>query len=162
MRDLKARDVMTKDVIWVGDNTTASEAARILIDNMITGAPVVDEEGALVGVISLRDIARGGKKTSRLTPMGEEEQAVFYSESWEIPVTRYEVERFHVETEDDLVVRELMTPTLFYVDINAPISEIAEMMTKGRIHRVVVLEEDELAGMVTTMDMMKALTSVHA
>ncbi|MCX7940987.1 MAG: CBS domain-containing protein [Endomicrobia bacterium] len=53
---LKAKDLMTKDVITVKENTPVVELARILYENKISGAPVVDESGKVVGVVTERDI----------------------------------------------------------------------------------------------------------
>ncbi|MDJ0836118.1 MAG: CBS domain-containing protein [Acidobacteriota bacterium] len=160
MRELKVRDIMTKEVIWVPQDMSVTRATKLFVDEMISGAPVVDEEGAMVGVVSLRDFARNGAVTERLQA-DEEANKTFYQESWELPLSREEAERFHLETNTDLTVKEVMTPTLFYVDIDTPVAEVAEMMLKGRIHRVVVLEDDELSGMVTTMDMLKVICGVH-
>lgn len=54
-----AKDVMNLDVLVVQADTRAGEAAGFLTENQITGAPVVDEEGHLVGVVSLTDLAVG-------------------------------------------------------------------------------------------------------
>lgn len=155
MEQLKARDIMTKEVVWIPENTSVSEAIKLFVDEMISGAPVVDEEGGLVGVVSLRDFARNTVITSQTSD--DQRQSAFFYETWELPITQSEATRFHIETESDLAVKDVMTPTLFYVDVDMPVRDVAEMMLKGRIHRVVVLENDELAGLITTMDMLKAI-----
>jgi len=53
---LKAKDVMSKKVISVNQDTTAIELAKILYENRISGVPVVDEKGCLVGVVSEKDL----------------------------------------------------------------------------------------------------------
>ena len=161
MGELKVRDIMTTDVVWVPQDMSVSRASRLFVDEMISGAPVVDEEGAMVGVVSLRDFARNGSVTERLTT-DEDTNKTFYRESWELPLTREEAERFHLETNAELSVKDVMTPTLFYVDVETPVQDVAEMMLKGRIHRVVVLENDDLTGMVTTMDMLKVICNEPA
>ena len=155
MRDLKARDIMTKEVVWVSEDMPVSEATRLLVDEMISGAPVVDEEGGIVGVISLRDIARNEADGERLSTA--ENRIAFFHETWEIPISKAEAERFNIKTSSDLRVKDVMTPTLFYVDVGTSVQEVAEMMLKGRIHRVIVLENDELAGMITSMDMLSVI-----
>ena len=52
MAMLKARDIMTRKVIAVKPHTTIREFARILIDNKISGAPIVDDEGDIVGIVT--------------------------------------------------------------------------------------------------------------
>jgi len=156
MRDLKARDIMTSEVVWVSEEMPVSDATRMLVDEMISGAPVVDEEGAIVGVISLRDIARNDATGDRLS--ASENRTAFFHETWEIPISKAEAERFNIKTSSDLRVKDVMTPTLFYVEVTTPVQEVAEMMLKGRIHRVIVLENDELAGMITSMDMLSVIS----
>ena len=53
---LKAKDVMSKKVISVNQDTTAIELAKILYENRISGVPVVDEKGCLIGVVSEKDL----------------------------------------------------------------------------------------------------------
>jgi CBS domain-containing protein len=55
---VKARDIMTTDVIWVKKQTSAHEAAELLMANRITGMPVVDDDMSLVGVITEKDLLR--------------------------------------------------------------------------------------------------------
>lgn len=52
----KARDIMTTDLITVGRRTPIHDAIRILVENNITGLPVVDEDMTLVGIISEKDV----------------------------------------------------------------------------------------------------------
>jgi len=158
MSQLKARDIMTKDVVWIPESTNVTEAIRLFVDEMISGAPVVDEEGGLVGVVSLRDFARNTVITGQ---NNDDRPSAFFYETWELPITKSEANSFHIESESDQTVKDVMTPTLFYVDVDMPVRDVAEMMLKGRIHRVVVLENDELAGLITTMDMLKVVVN-HA
>jgi len=157
MSKLKARDIMSKDVVWISDDMEVSQATKLFVDEMISGAPVVDEEGAMVGVVSFRDFARSDVVEGRLSAEGSEPSTTFFQESWDLPLTREEADSFHLEKNAELLVRDVMTPTLFYVDVDASVQDVAEMMLKGRVHRMVVLEDQELAGMITTMDMLKVV-----
>jgi len=58
MKDLKARDIMNTDVLSVRDDMTVQELAGFLTEREILGAPVVDSEGEVVGVVSCTDIAQ--------------------------------------------------------------------------------------------------------
>ena len=55
-KSLKAKDIMTKDVIMIGPDSILAEAIKKLIENKISGMPVVDEDGKLLGIISEKDI----------------------------------------------------------------------------------------------------------
>lgn len=158
MEHLCAKDIMSKDVVWVTENTTVAEAAGLFTEEMITGAPVVDSSGVMTGVVSLRDLVKNGMTTQRFVPINSDRQTVYYDESWELPLSPEEVESFHLESNQSLTIKEVMTPVLFNVDVNTPITELAQMMLRGRIHRVIVLDGDELAGIVTSMDMLKVIS----
>lgn len=161
MKQLTAKDIMSKDVVWVNEDTSVSEAANLFMEELISGAPVVDNNGVMTGVVSLRDLVKNGMTTQRFVQ--GESKTVYYEESWELPLSREEVESFHLEDNQALTIKEVMTPVLFNVDLNTPINELAEMMLRGRIHRVIVLDGDELAGIVTSMDMLKVISgAVHA
>ena len=59
---LQARDIMTKEVITVSPQTKVLDLARLLADNKINGAPVVDDEGRLVGVVTQSNLIDRAKK----------------------------------------------------------------------------------------------------
>jgi CBS domain-containing protein len=68
---LKAKDVMSRNIITVSEDTSAVELAKILYENRISGAPVVDKQGRLVGVVSERDLLNiifsGNVKTTKVS-----------------------------------------------------------------------------------------------
>ncbi len=156
IKNLTAKDIMTQNVVWVPEEMTVSEASNLFVEEMISGAPVVDESGAMTGVVSLKDFLKNGRVAEKLSSRNEQNTA-YYNESWELPLTKEEATAFHLEIGRDLTVKEIMTPVVFNADLNTPVINLAEMMLKGRIHRVIVLDGNELAGMVTTMDMLKAI-----
>ncbi len=156
MKNIRAKDIMSKDVVWVTETTSVAEAANLFMEEMITGAPVVNDKGVMTGVVSLRDFVKNGMTTERFVPDGDK-KTVYYEESWDLPLSEEEARGFHLESHQDLQVREIMTPVLFNADVNTPVADLAQMMLRGRIHRVIVLDGDELAGIVTTMDMLKVI-----
>ena len=157
MKNLVAKDIMSKNVIWVSEQMSVVEAANLFSEEMISGAPVVDKHGVMIGVVSLRDLLKSGMTTQRFVPNHSERNTVYYDESWELPLSQEEAESFHIESNQALAIKDVMTPVLFNVDINTSVKDLAQMMLRGRIHRVIVLDGDELAGIVTTMDMLKAI-----
>ena len=58
MQSLTAKDVMSETVLTVRDDLTLRQAAEMLAENEISGAPVLDDEGSLLGVVSVSDVAR--------------------------------------------------------------------------------------------------------
>lgn len=63
---MKAKDIMTTAVITVHQNATIGEIAQVLVDHAISGVPVVDDDGALIGIVSEGDLLR--KETSPRIP----------------------------------------------------------------------------------------------
>jgi len=62
-----------------------------------------------------------------------------------------------VEVDQGLTVRDIMNPVVYKVWKDTPIHEMADLMIKGRIHRLLVMDEDRVVGIATTMDMLKAV-----
>ena len=119
---------------------TVAELAEFLVENEISGVPVEDAEGRLVGVVSLSDVARSltGRDEAVLTHTDSD----YYLRSWE--------ERFNAEdiaglrvAESDETVGEIMTPSVLAVDEEMPIGEVAAKMIDARIHRLLVTRDRE-------------------
>ncbi len=86
-------------------------------------------------------------------------ESSYYLRSWEDKLDEEEVRHFQIVEDDGLSVREIMTPLIFKVAENASIAEMADTMIGGRIHRLIVTQEDRVVGIVTTLDMLKAIRS---
>ena len=151
-RDLRARDVMNPQVLVVRDDLTLAELAAFFVDLEISGAPVHDAAGRLVGVVSVTDIAR-------CTSSGGEHYVPdhdpgFYVRGWEDRVEPEDLEGFHFDDEG-VLVRDIMTPAVFCVDADTPIREVAQTMMDSHLHRMLVTEEGRIVGIVSTSDMLQ-------
>ncbi len=144
---------MTRNVITVSDDASLSELVDVLTDNMITGAPVVDENGKLVGVVSATDVAR--ISTRRSASIRRDAPPDFYLHGWE--AIEDDVHSFSVEEESEQVVRDIMTPVIFSVPENATFAEMADTMVGGRVHRLIVTTDGQVVGIVTTLDLLRGL-----
>jgi CBS domain-containing protein len=153
-RRIVARDLMTPNLVVAYDDMTLEEAATLLTENQISGAPVEGPEGRLVGVISVSDIARAASEHAQ--DQADRSQPDFFLHGWEDSVSPDELRGFHVD-DPGLLVREMMTPTVYSVDQDAPVSEIAAMMLDAHIHRVLVKQGEKVVGIVTTSDLLDLL-----
>ena len=153
MKDLKAKAIMNTDVLSVRDDMTVQELAGFLTEREILGAPVVDSEGEVVGVVSCTDIAQS--TTTEANRLLERKNPGFYEHGWEDKLGPDELERLHLEENESLPVKEIMTPTIYTVPEDTPISDIAKAMVAGRIHRLLVTRGTRLVGIITTLDMLK-------
>lgn len=150
---LAAKDVMNPAVLTVRDDMTVRELATFLTENEISGAPVVDARAKLVGVVSLRDIvestAEGAEEMidrPRVSKMG-----------WGDRMTPSELSQMHLENEG-LLVREIMTPSVYTVVEDTPVPKVAETMIRGHIHRLVVVRGGKAVGIISTLDLLGLLT----
>ena len=128
-----ARDVMTTELITVNPGTPLSEFARICAEDNISGCPVVRVDGALCGIVSKTDLLR--RLLEDRPPHGTARD-------------------FPVWDEDVRQVGDIMTEDVLTVGPLTPLHEIAERMARDRIHRVVVMEGDQLLGLVTSIDLL--------
>ena len=153
MKDLRAKHIMNTNVLSVRDDMTVQELAGFLTEREILGAPVVDSEGEVVGVVSCTDIAQS--TTTEANMLLERSTPGFYEHGWEDKLGGDEMVRLKVEENKSLPVREIMTPTIYTVPEDTPISDIAKAMVAGRIHRLLVTRGSHLVGIITTLDMLK-------
>ena len=159
LEKLTAKDIMNPDVILVHDDMTVHELAAKLTDHGISGAPVLDRDGLLVGVVSLSDIVANDGQRSAIR--GGEHVGDFFLQGWEDELDETELRPFHVVNDDDgMTVADILTSVIYTVDENTDIATMADTMIQGRIHRLVVTRDDAVVGIVSTLDMLKALRSL--
>lgn len=151
---LTAGNVMNRSVIAVRDNLTVQELAVVLTENEITGAPVTDQRGKLVGVVSVTDIAQSAAEGADFSPGGARSE--FRRRDLEGRASRSEMGDLHVENAG-LPVREIMTPTVYTVPESTPVSKLAQTMISGRIHRLLVTRRGRVVGIVTALDLLRLL-----
>ncbi len=153
MKQLKARDVMTTEVVTVRDDLTLGELTDVLMENEISGAPVVDADDNLVGVVSVMDVARQSSDESNVgVDQGNPE---FFVRGWEEQFSVEEFRKLRVQ-ETTSTVRDVMTPALFTVAEDDPIADVARTLVDGHIHRVLVTRESELIGIISSLDLLRA------
>ncbi len=145
---LKAKDIMTKDVITVKPETTIEEFARLLMKYQISGAPVVDENRKLKGIVTENDLI---SKNSRLHI-----PTVLRLFDAYIPLGTSKMER-DIKKMAASIVDEICTKEVISVDDEASVEYIATIMTEKRIHLLPVLREGKLAGIIGKKDLIRGL-----
>jgi CBS domain-containing protein len=152
MEKLTAKDVMNRQVLTVRVDLTVRELAAFLIENQISGAPVIDRDGRLVGVVSVTDVAENGAERPDLV----DDHSSRPVRGWEERLNPEDVRPLHIES-DDLLVRDIMTPTVYTVPEDTPVSQLARTMVAGRIHRLLVTGNGRVVGIVTSLDLVRLL-----
>lgn len=155
MRPIKASDLMNPEVLTVPEDWPVRTLAAYLIDNEITGAPVEDADGRLVGVVSVVDIAELAAEDSEVA--GDRSHPDFLSMGSEGSLSEEEVDDLELDDED-LTVGDIMTPEVQSVSPDAAVSEIAMKMLREHLHRLLVIDEDgHTVGVITTSDLLGLL-----
>ena len=146
---MHAHHVMTRKVISVAPETTVVEAANLMLRNHVSGLPVVDEVGAVVGIISEGDFLRRSEiGTQRRRPrwieffVGPGRLADEYSRS------------------SGRTISDVMTHDIYTVDSDASLEHIVRVMERHRIKRVPVVEGGKVIGIVTRANLLHALASI--
>jgi predicted transcriptional regulator len=127
-------------------------AARLLSQAHVSGAPVVDEEGRCVGVLSATDFLHIAEKGKNATVGFEYRRDNVCS--WQIVEASQQVDR---------LVKHFMTPDPVMVALAVNIGELSRMMLEGHIHRVIVTDADcKPLGIVSSMDILSAVARAYS
>jgi CBS domain-containing protein len=122
-----------------------------LVEHSISGAPVVDRSGKLLGVVSSTDLLQANEREHA------PDRPAYFCTTLDRPLAKSELRTMHIEGASGQRVSDVMTPVVFAVNDDVSISEVADMMALGRIHRVVVKSGERLCGIVTTLDLVGVL-----
>lgn len=148
---LTARDIMQSSVVTVSPDDRLSNVQRLFCEEEIHGAPVVDDAGHVVGLISTIDLLRTASEHAEtgiadLEIGGLEFSLTGWGDSDELR-----------EQLDGTPVSQAMTESVVAVAPDATIPEIARAIRTHGIHRVLVVEKDFLCGLVSTFDLVGLL-----
>jgi CBS domain-containing protein len=146
---MKASDVMTRPVTTVGPDDTVAHAVRLMLQKRVSGLPVVDSAGRLVGMVTEGDFLRRSEiATQRKRPrwleilMGHGKLADEY--------TRSHGRKIH----------EIMTEDPVSIGEDASLEQIVSLMEKRRIKRVPIVRDDRVVGIVSRANLLHALASL--
>lgn len=177
---IRLHDIMTLDVTTMSPETTLREAAAVLADEYVSGAPVVAGT-KVVGVVSAADIVDfvaddPGVPTERPEQVevgewpevepwveGDDAPAAFFVDYWSDVGTDVEVRMESTDgpewnVMDEHTVADVMTRRVISLGRDATVREAARLMLKAGVHRILVLEDARLVGLVTTTDVLKAVS----
>jgi CBS-domain-containing membrane protein len=148
---LRVSDVMNRTLVQVPANSTMADAAQVLNRAGVTGAPVVDEQGHCVGVLSGTDYAlrqRSGDSGEDRTAVGEGHVLVEGNGGRPLRID---------EIGNDFVTQHMST-AVQTIEGSAPLMQAARCMCAEHIHRVIILDDSQHAvGIVSSLDVVAAL-----
>ena len=158
-----AKDIMTANVISAHVDMTVDELTELLHKHSISGAPVIDALGRLVGVVSATDIILQHEILGGRPAMDSDYHRQIESRDDPLLAELFADEfRDHEDQFSNHKVRDIMSADVISAQQDTPISELAGIMYNARIHRVIVLDGDRLAGIASTMDILKAVMEENA
>jgi CBS domain-containing protein len=146
---MRAHQIMTRQVLSVGPNTPVLEAANMMLQQHISGLPVVDKSGKLVGIVSEGDFIRRaeigtGRKRGRWL-------------KFLIGPGKSASEFVH---EQGRKVHEVMTPEPYTVTEDTPLEDIVQLMEKKNVKRLPVMRGDAIVGIVTRSNLLQAVAGL--
>ena len=146
---LKAKDIMTQDIISVRQETSVVDLAKLLTSNNINGAPVLDEDDKVIAVVTESDLIDQSKKLHIPTVVTILD-SVFYLENPD----KMEAEMKKIA---GTKVSEICSGPPKAVSPDTQLDEIATIMAEGNIHTLPVLDEEKLVGIIGKKDIIKTL-----
>ena len=148
---LIAKDIMTPHVKSVPQSWTMQKFAAFLSDNEISGSPVANESGELIGIATLKDIA-----DFHFNQVDHDHESRMDADELK-ESRRLRMMIFEGLAKVPVEVSDIMTPIMFSVKEEASIKDVAELMMQEHLHRVFVKQGDTLTGIITTYDLLKIL-----
>ena len=137
---MKAKDVMSRQVFTLSPDNSVAHAAQIMLDNAVSGLPVMDSEGALVGIVTEGDLVRRmelGHATPSDMSRPEAYDDFVKSNSWR--------------------VADVMTTPVVTATEDATVEEIARLFDAHKIKRMPVIRDGQLVGLVSRADLLQVV-----
>jgi CBS-domain-containing membrane protein len=149
-----AADLMVANPISLRADAIVREALVLLTDKGYSAAPVIDDAGRPVGVLSRSDLLIHDRERAEHVP---HTAAYFYEQELKSRHGK-EVTGFEVENVDPTTVTDVMTPAVFSVAPDTPAAKVVSEMIGLHVHRLFVVDEaGVLVGVISTMDVLKHL-----
>jgi CBS domain-containing protein len=146
---MQAREIMSERVFSIPSGATVYDAAKMLVNSRVSAMPVVDENGVMVGILSEADILKGPLMAARKVgteKLGKPEDDAHANAA----VAQAKAQR----------VTDVMTKGVIAAAETASLREIADLMLKHKIKRIPIVRDGLILGIVSRVDLLKALISV--
>jgi CBS domain-containing protein len=149
-------EIMSSPPITVGPTTNIRDVARTMRENVISGVPVVDGDGTLLGIITEIDLI------ARNAPIHEPRYIAVLSAI--IPVSIEDYRNYKEQLRQALAINaaDLMNEEVETISPDAPIEEALEAMLNPEVTMLPVMEQDQLIGVVTRTDLVRLIETLEA
>lgn len=146
---LKAKDIMTRNVISVQPDTGIEELARLFMEKGISAMPVVKDDGQLFGVVTETDLVAQDRPLHLPTVVSIFDWVIYLESEKEF---KKEVEKITARKVDEICSTEVVT-----CSPETPVSEVAALMTENKAHLIPVVEDDKVVGVVARLDVIRSM-----
>ncbi len=148
-KDYVAADIMTRNVLCVTKDADLRDLGKFFLEKRITGAPVIDRDGDICGVISQTDLL--------FYQLTRDDELVLPSDFYQSARVegRPIAKGFQIEDVNTATVEEVMTPVVHAVLPTTPVTTIAKMMTQRHIHRLIVRRGMKVVGIISALDVLR-------
>jgi CBS domain-containing protein len=147
VRPRRVFELMNPDVVALRPEHSVTEAQQLLAERRVSGAPVVDESGRVVGVVSQNDLVRKATHPDTAEKAGQFFSSVEdYADLGETPVPPGSTR-----------VADVMNKRVYSVNRDTGVAVAANIMRERRIHRLIVTDKGVLVGIVTSLDLLRVV-----
>lgn len=147
-----AEELMVPNPISLRGDATIPEAVALMTDRGFSAAPVIDEAGRPIGVLSRTDVLIHEREQVRHAQPAGEAHAGGHA-------LRSRHEGFSIEIADSTLVGDIMTPTVFTVRMNTSAVDVVNRLCQLKVHQLFVVDEtDSLVGVISALDIVRHLT----
>jgi CBS domain-containing protein len=147
-----AEELMQRDVVTVVADDSLRDALKLMIENHVTGLPVMDRNSRCIGLITATDILNFDDEHADESVEGTTQFFDPDTQQWEdVPLLA-----FSSEDLGDVHVADLMTRDLIWVSRGTPVNKVAQRMVNERVHRVLVMDDrSQLYGIISAFDFVR-------
>jgi len=149
---IKAKDIMKQDVVTITPETSVEEIGRLFIEKGISGAPVVLQNGSLLGIVTENDLISQNKKFHIPTILRIFDAFIPMESSSKV---EKEIKKMTASTAAEICTKEVIT-----VKEETPLSEVATIMADKKIHLIPVMKDDRIVGIIGKKDVIKGVSKI--
>ncbi len=155
---LRAKDLMSRNPVSIRRDAGIREALELLVDRGFGAAPVIDEGGRPVGVVSRTDILIHDRECVHHASVSDGGLSPDDMCDWDVFPEQRLPEGYCIEVADPAAVAEIMTPAVFTVPLDAPAREVVRRMRELKVHHLFVVDSDlALVGVISPLDVIRHL-----
>lgn len=156
----KSAEIMTPNVVTISPTASVTDAVRLICEHGISGLPVVDRDGKLVGIITKTDLITLEYETQFERLYEVDLKSILGSSEF----NNASIQNFSSEADsrDITLVETIMKRSVITASPETPLPVIAKLMYENNIHRIVITENDRVVGIITSMDLLKLIVQKSA